>query len=79
VVPAVPAPASAPEAPSAHLPEAAREDVPSLAAASDAAEAARQMYRSALEEGRKLTGADLGNHFRRSDRWGRLRIAECRV
>jgi hypothetical protein len=37
---------------------------------------ARELYLANLELGYRMTGAELGGKFRRSARWGRLRIAE---
>jgi len=38
--------------------------------------AARVASRASLAKGAPLTGAELGRRFRRSPRWGRLRVAE---
>lgn len=44
--------------------------------AADRQEAARQAYRDHLAKGEQLTGAELGDLFERSGRWGNDRIAE---
>jgi hypothetical protein len=39
---------------------------------------ARETYRANLELGYAMTGAELGKMFKRSERWGRLQIAEVK-
>lgn len=74
-VPHVPAPVPETESVPVDVPEA----VPTLRSAGDANDAARAFIRSALDEGRKVTGAAVAARFGKSDRWGRLRIADVRA
>src|SRR5699024_6958590 len=59
------------------------EEVPTIRNAGDATEAAREFIRHAMEEGRKVTGTDVAAsvaaYGKRSDRWGRLRIADVKA
>lgn len=45
--------------------------------AAELQEAARDAYRQSLRDGEPLTGAEIGDRFGRSARWGRARIAEA--
>src|SRR5699024_1900102 len=59
------------------------EEVPTIRNAGGATEAAREFIRHAMEEGRKVTGTDVAAsvaaYGKRSDRWGRLRIADVKA
>jgi len=62
----------------ATMPEETTGAAPTSAATAEVRERARQAYRDSVAAGAGLNGKALGERFRRSERWGRERIAEVR-
>src|SRR5690606_30687849 len=77
--PAVLVPPRADDAPE-DMPESgtAEPSVPGPRSDADARELAREWIRAAFRDGRAVTGADVAAEHGRSERWGRLRLAEVR-
>lgn len=76
---AAPVPAPVPEAESVPAVAEVVPSMPDLRTAGDVNESARAYVRAALDEGRPVVGRELADLFGKSDRWGRLRIADVRT